>query len=82
MGLRAALRIPRGVEEAVILTADRVSFALRNDGRRGVWEFAGDCAKSSTCVADFSVGNGWEGKVVSGGIEEFMVAMERLSRGG
>ena len=35
VGLRAALRVPRGVEEAVILAADRVSFALRSEGRRG-----------------------------------------------
>ncbi len=70
------------MEEAVILAADRVSFALRNEGRRGAWVFGGDGAKSSTCVAEFSEGNGREEIVDSGGIEELMAAMEGLSRGG
>ena len=76
MGLRAALRFPKGVEEAVILAAETVSFALRSEGTRGAWEFGAGCAKSSTCVAGFSADNGREGRVVSGGIEEVMAATE------
>ena len=77
MGLRAALRVPRGVEEAVILAADGVSLALRNEGRRG--GLGGDCAKSSTCVAEFREGNGWEEVFDSGGIEELMAAIGGLN---
>ena len=58
-----------------MLAADMVSFALRNEGKRGAWESGGGCAKSSTCVAEVSEGNGQEGTVGSGGIEELMVVM-------
>lgn len=55
-----------------MLAADMVSFALRNEGKRGAWESGGGCAKSSTCVVEVSEGNGREGRVGSGGIEELI----------
>lgn len=61
-----------------MLAADRVSLALRKEGRRGTWDREEDCAKSSTCVADVSEGNGREGRAGSGGIEELMAAIEGL----
>ena len=69
------------MEEAVILTADWASFELRREGRRGVWELEGDCAKSFTWVAELS-DNGREGIGGSGGIEELIAAIKGLTQGG
>ena len=67
------------MEEAVILTADWASFELRNEGKRGVWELEGDCAKSFTWVAELSEDNGRDGRGGSGGIEELMAAIKGLT---
>ena len=66
------------MEEAVILTADWASFELRSEGRRGVWELEGDCAKSFTWVVELSEDNGREGRAGSGGTEELMAAIKGL----
>ena len=47
MGRRAALRLPSGVEEAVMIPGCCESF-VRNNGRRGGAGFEGGRAKSST----------------------------------
>ena len=51
-GLRAALRAPRGVDEAVMAGVAGESLELRNEGSRGGWDEEGGCPKSSTCVFD------------------------------
>ena len=37
VGLRAAFRLPRGVEEAVMFAAAGDSAVFRKEGRRGGW---------------------------------------------
>lgn len=54
-GLRAAVTLPRGVDEEVMLVVDCKSFGGRKEGRRGVCKLGGDggdFGRFSACLTD------------------------------